>query len=260
MDNSLLKPTIGISLVLYSCSLLMLILIAEHTSPSFLLNKTLTAKLSLPDFAAISDVKEKKSQFFAYLRPMAETENNKITVERKALLKIKERWAKSQKLSRTQKKHLKNLVEKYKVTQGLSINNQLSQLLVKVDSIPTSLILVQAANESAWGTSRFAREGNNLFGLWCFNKGCGMVPAKRTEGAHYEVSSFSSPVASVTAYCHNLNSHDAYQLLRQIRAQLKVHHHTATGHALAGGLISYSERGKGYVEELRSMIRNNNLE
>ena len=132
-------------------------------------------------------------------------------------------------------------------------------LLRRVDVVPPSLALAQAANESAWGTSRFARDGNNYFGQWCFEQGCGLVPKRRDEGRAHEVATFSSPVESVERYMANLNTHDAYRPLRERREQLRESEAPITGIQLAAGLEKYSERGEEYIAELRSMIRFNNL-
>ena len=145
--------------------------------------------------------------------------------------------------------------------QNFSIDDDDSwqALLKRVDVIPPSLVLAQAANESAWGTSRFAKSGFNYFGQWCFKKGCGIVPGKRDAGKEHEVAAFSSPRKSVGSYIRNLNSHPAYQSLRSIRIQLRSENKAITGIALAGGLSEYSARGSEYVEELRSIIRYNKL-
>jgi Bax protein len=133
------------------------------------------------------------------------------------------------------------------------------QLLVNVDVLPPSLVLSQAANESAWGTSRFAKLGNNYFGQWCFEHGCGLVPKKRDSDKAHEVAAFNSPKESLESYMQNLNSHPAYQPLRNIRAQLRREKQAVTGMALAAGLTSYSERGQEYIAELRAMIKFNKL-
>ena len=123
--------------------------------------------------------------------------------------------------------------------------------------MPEWLALMQAANESAWGTSRFAREGNNFFGQWCFRKGCGIVPSRRAKGATHEVAAFKSPAESVRAYMHNLNTGKAYRYLRKIRTGLRRQGKPLTAEVLAAGLDHYSERGHAYVEDLRRMIRVN---
>jgi len=98
-----------------------------------------------------------------------------------------------------------------------------------VDTIPPSLALAQAANESAWGTSRFARQAHNYYGQWCFEKGCGIVPDRRDANKSHEVAAFDSPRESVARYLHNLNSNSAYKSLRDIRSRLKAANKPVTG-------------------------------
>ena len=132
-------------------------------------------------------------------------------------------------------------------------------LIRRIDIVPPSLALAQAANESAWGTSRFAREGNNFYGHWCYVEGCGIVPAQREAGARHEVADFASPEESVERYIHNLNHHPAYRELRASRAELRAENEPVNGLELVDELTGYSERGDEYIEELRAMIRFNEL-
>ncbi len=126
-----------------------------------------------------------------------------------------------------------------------------------VDVIPLEMALVQAANESAWGQSRFARDANNYFGQWCYEKGCGLVPLKRTAGATHEVKSFATANLSVRAYMKNINTSRAYAEFRDIRRDLRHQHRTLDAELLAMGLKSYSERGMAYVKVIQTMIRSN---
>ncbi len=119
--------------------------------------------------------------------------------------------------------------------------------------------MAQAANESAWGTSRFAQQGNNLFGIWLFGEGAGLVPEQRPEGATYRVRVFGSLSASVAGYMHNLNRGHAYGKLRRLRARMRRTHQPLDGEVLAQGLLRYSERGAAYVAEIQAMIRHNQL-
>jgi len=135
----------------------------------------------------------------------------------------------------------------------------LKKLKPKIDKIPVSLALAQAANESAWGTSRFARDGHNYFGQWCYTPGCGLVPKQRAQSATHEVKRFSHPFASVKSYLHNLNTHAAYRNFRQMRAQQRAQKQSLDSIRLAQGLKQYSQRGLAYVEELQAMIRYNQL-
>nr|WP_285817562.1 glucosaminidase domain-containing protein [Echinimonas agarilytica] len=127
----------------------------------------------------------------------------------------------------------------------------------RINTVPVALALAQAAKESGWGTSRFARQGNNLFGQWCFSKGCGLVPLQRKPGAKHEVATFDSPAYSVDAYVRNINANGAYQLLRQHRQSLQNQAMPELVKALILGLGSYSERGQAYVHEVDAMIDNN---
>lgn len=214
-----------------------------------------TPKDPLPDFSEISDVKAKKEAFFSFLLPFVYHSNQEILDERNL---VKQWLNNSQKLSSTEQKRLAQIMKKYRVTsEDPSIQKQ--QLLKRVNTIAPSLVLAQAANESAWGSSRFAKQGNNLFGQWCYTKGCGLVPGKRNDDAKHEVQIFKTPYESVASYMRNLNSHPQYQDLRNIRNQLLANNETVSGMQLAQGLIGYSERREAYVEEIQAMIRHNKL-
>ncbi|MBE0483201.1 MAG: glucosaminidase domain-containing protein [Bacterioplanes sp.] len=211
---------------------------------------------TLPDFSVYTDVNAKKDAFFNYLLPLIEQVNYEIAQERQYILSAQARYPK---LTNTDQEKLQALGKKYSIEEAEG-KLLMTQLLHQVRPVPTSLILAQAANESAWGTSRFAVQGNNLFGQWCFRKGCGLVPQGRGEGQIHEVAKFATPLHSVRSYVRNLNSHWSYVDLRQLREDEIDSNGYATGHHLAAGLIRYSERGEEYIEEIRSMIRFNQLE
>ncbi|MAW44802.1 MAG: flagellar biosynthesis protein FlgJ [Gammaproteobacteria bacterium] len=162
-------------------------------------------------------------------------------------------------LSRADRRFLAGLVDRYEIDTSASSEDQRAELMVRLDTVPMSLALTQAAMESAWGTSRFAREGNNLFGQWCYQPGCGIVPKRRGEGQVHEVASFDDVDAAVASYLRNINSHRAYADLRAARADLRAANQPVTGNAMANHLLRYSERGLDYVEEIQSMIRVNKL-
>jgi Bax protein len=204
-----------------------------------------------PDFAAIENVQERKEAFFAYLKPLAERVNSDVLKDRRRLIAIE---SEGSEVGWWDRRTLKRLASEY----GLE-SSDLTELLNRVDAVPVSLLLAQAANESSWGRSRFAREGNAFFGQWCFTPGCGMVPQGRPAGQSYEVRSFKSVFASVEAYVHNLNTGDAYQNLRDIRAKQRAKLKEPKGVVLAEGLTSYSTRGAEYVSEIQSMITFNKL-
>ena len=213
------------------------------------------AKAPLPDFSTISDTIEKKAAFFSYLYPRIVLVNTRILIQRQYLFDL----ADKQDFNSDEIDWLEQHASRLRITAPLGSDEMFDQLSLKLDIIPPSLILAQAANESAWGTSRFAVSGNNLFGQWCFSQGCGLVPASRVEGANHEVARFTSPYQSIRSYAQNLNRHPTYRPLRAIRNQTRSNNETLEGIAMAAGLMGYSERGEDYVKEIRSMIRFNNL-
>ncbi len=214
----------------------------------------------LPDFSQYKSVRKKKAAFFAFMLPMVELENDRLMRRRDRLLELQGSLQQGNSLLASDKQWLKKWAKKYNVdTDGYKPKQIIAQLIIHVDTIPASLALAQSANESAWGTSRFAVEGNNLYGQWCFSKGCGMVPNGRPEGESYEVASFDTPLDSVVSYMHNLNAYSAYVELREIRTDLRAKDAPLLGSVLAEGLMSYSTRGEEYIKELRQMIRVNRL-
>ncbi len=220
---------------------------------------SLDIKSDLPDFALIKDVRQKKAQFFAYLRPLVENENRKIKYKKQLLLSLQKQLKKDSYHSGISNKKLTKLAKEFGL-KSEDIQSDIKELKLRIDIIPASLVLAQAANESAWGTSRFATQANNLFGQWCYTRGCGLVPKSRNAGSRHEVRKYASIQASISSYMRNLNTHNAYADLRSIRAGLRTRGQTITGEKLAHGLSSYSERGQEYVDELISMIKHNGLE
>lgn len=217
----------------------------------------------VPDFTDYENLSEKKRAFFSYLKPEVETQNEYLLNLRHQLLLLQRQVEAKRLLADKDYEKLQWLAEEYRVkveitpTAFAALAKVITELLNKIDVIPAELVLVQAANESAWGTSRFARQGYNFFGLWCFRKGCGFVPSRRGEGANHEVAKFSNLTRAVYTYMLNLNRHEAYGELRRIRAHLRENNREISADALAEGLVNYSERGYAYVEELQAMIRFN---
>ncbi|WP_404363792.1 glucosaminidase domain-containing protein [Marinobacter sp.] len=213
------------------------------------------ADAPLPDFSVYSDTTDRKNAFFSFLYPRIVLANARIMIQRQHLMNL----SRKDLLDETEMNWLVQQAERLRVPAEPGSDEMFDMLARRLDVIPPSLILAQAANESAWGTSRFARKGNNLFGQWCFTEGCGLVPRGRVEGASHEVASYSSAYQSARSYIQNLNRHQAYQTLRNTREQLRQEGQPLSGHALAQGLIGYSERGLEYIREIRSMIQQNNL-
>jgi Bax protein len=215
---------------------------------------------TMPDFSAIADIEAKKQAFFDYLQPVVDAQNERVNRQRVKLLKIITKVDEGAPLNTEDQIFLRALSRTYEVSAAdLYSATTLKSLLRRVDVIPTSLVLAQAANESAWGTSRFAREGYNFFGQWCYSEGCGLVPERRRAAAYHEVQSFRSVEAAVDAYFMNLNTFDSYQKLRNIREKLRDRSAPIDGISLVEGLGEYSERGQAYIRELREMIHQNDL-
>ena len=216
-----------------------------------------SVKQSTPDFEQYAAGKARKTAFFSYFLPLIAAKNQEIALTREKLHHWRDN---SSDIGWWDARQLDDLASQYRVKEfTIDDNASWDKLLLKVDVLPPSLVLAQAANESAWGTSRFATLGNNYFGQWCYKKGCGLVPKQRDTGKAHEVAAFDSPQESLNSYMQNLNSHPAYKPLRKIRDQCHRNNQDITGIALAVGLTSYSERGAQYIKELQEMINFNGL-
>jgi Bax protein len=211
----------------------------------------------IPDFAQMESTPAKKQAFFDYLRPAVKYHNQIILKERALLQALQQKMDGNERLSKVQKRKLAKIAGKYGVDEVPENSKDFNRLLRRVDIVPLELVLAQAANESAWGTSRFARKGYNFFGMWCFRRGCGFVPSARDDDAAHEVAKFRDLSHAVSAYLRNINTHYAYSELRGIRARLRNNQQQIAAEPLAQGLMSYSERGQDYIDELLEMIRFN---
>lgn len=216
-------------------------------------------QVSMPDFRTIARADERKQAFFDYLRPVIAEVNAGIEDTRERLHRIRAMRADHGELLGRDRRWLARQAERYGVAADTP-QARVDELLHRIDTVPASLALAQAAIESGWGRSRFAREGNNLYGEWCFRGGCGLVPEERGGGERHEVRAFASVGGSVRSYMHNLNSHSAYRELRAIRARAREAGREVTGLELAEGLGHYSQRGEAYVVEVRIVIHSNNLD
>ena len=211
------------------------------------------------DIDQITSNKAKKRAFFMGLLPMVLLANQEIKKERSDIQLILSRHKTGQ-LQDGDLQRLEQILKRYGLRgHPFTDHRTRSRLLRRVDTIPPSLVLAQAANESAWGSSRFARLGNNLFGEWTYKPGTGIIPAGRPAGATYEVRKFSSLYQSIRSYMNNLNRNGAYRKLREIREVLRNSNQPVTGMSLAQGLAKYSQRGNAYIIEIQDMIRQNKL-
>lgn len=200
------------------------------------------------DMSNLIDVKDKKKRFFDFMRPIVLDENNKVLALRKQLIDARK--------NNNQLSFVAKAASDYSV-DWVAGKEDWDKLLERVDAVALEVVLAQSANESAWGQSRFATDGSNFFGQWCYRKGCGLVPKRRDKGTKHEVAKFSSVNKSVRSYIKNINTGRVYAPLRQIRKKNRAEGKKPDAIAQAGGLIKYSQRREAYVKEIRAMIRYN---
>jgi len=205
-------------------------------------------------------VEVKKEIFYRTITPMVLYANELILDDRQALKEINEKLIKGKKLQTNDENYLQSKAQEYGLDSTEDVTMQLALLLERVDIIPPSLALGQTAYESGYGTSRFAVEGNALFGQWTYS-GNGMKPREhRASKGNYSVAAYKWPFDSVRSYMKNLNTHGAYQDLRDKRAELRRQGKDVSGLFLAETLGSYSEKGQEYVKTLKAIIAANDLE
>ncbi len=212
----------------------------------------------LPDLAAVEDVSTLKRTFFAFLQPIVVAENDRIRAQRAELEALQSTLAAGEELGWLARRRLRRLAGEYEVPwQPENPAAVAATLARRIDVIPPDLALAQAAKESGWGRSRFAVEGNNLFGQWCYEPGCGLVPGQRPDGEQHEVAAFDSVDEAIRRYMNNLNTHERYRVFREKRAALRGSDRSLSGPALVPGLLGYSERGEVYLDELQAMMQQN---
>ncbi len=209
---------------------------------------------SMPDFAAIHNFQRRQQVFIAFLLPKLQQADRLLLWQRRNIQQMHDYWLRNHYLGNSARQWIIHIAKRYKVPVAIDNMSFWSMLLSRVDIIPAGLALAQAANESAWGMSRFAQQGNNLFGQWCYQAGCGLVPTGRPAGATYEVKKFHSTYDAVLAYLYNLNTNAAYSHLRQIRQQLREKGLPLSSVQLAAGLDRYSQKGKVYAALIQSII------
>ena len=192
---------------------------------------------------------KKKNLFIKIILPLILEENNRIKLDRKKLFNVLNK----NKNTNLEKKWLNLKFKQYGV-----LNKDLSTLKIRMDEIPVSLAIAQAAKETGWGTSRFALEGNALFGQWTWS-GEGIKPAGADNDTSHKVMKFKILKSSVRAYQRNLNTHSSYKDFRLARAELRDNKMKVDGLILANYLDKYAETGKEYVKILKKIIKQNNL-
>jgi Bax protein len=201
------------------------------------------------DLDKIRSVTRKKETFLQIVLPLVVAENEKIENDREYLFKII-----TDNDSEEKRLWLSKKFREYKVQ-----DQSISELIEKIDIVPTSIALAQAAKESGWGTSRFALEGNAIFGQWTFN-GVGIEPLEKDDDKTHKILKFPILRASVKAYITNLNTHPSYKGFREKRQEARDRNKKPSGIDLIDELESYAETGKEYTKILKQIIEQNNLE
>ena len=208
-------------------------------------------KLSLlpNEMKMIESTEKRKNLFIQIILPLIIEENNRIKLNRKKLFSILNKNHNSN----AEKKWLNEKFKQYGV-----LNKDLSTLKVRMDTVPVSLAIAQAAKETGWGTSRFALEGNALFGQWTWS-GEGIKPADADHNATHKIMKFKILKSSIRAYQRNLNTHSGYKEFRMARAELRDNRRNLDGLILATYLNRYAETGTEYVKIIKQIIKQNNL-
>ena len=211
--------------------------------------KPISIDLLPNEIKLIENTKEKKELFIQIILPLILEENKKIRIERKTLFSILNKNNNTD----AEKNWLKSKFKQYGV-----INRDLATLKIRMDEIPVSLAVAQAAKETGWGTSRFAQEGNALFGQWTYD-GKGIKPAKSDDDDTHKVMKFKILKASVRAYQRNLNTHKSYREFRKVRAIQRDVFGTLNSLELVNYLDKYAETGNEYIKTLKKIIEQNKL-
>lgn len=202
------------------------------------------------DLSDVPAVDTKKRVFLRVMLPLVLVVNEAVAADRRRLEAIARKRAKGQYVTADETDWLAAIAARYDAEGATP-----AELLKRVDVVPASLALAQAAEESGWGTSRFTLEANNLFGHYTTGDD-GLAAAG---DASRRLAQFATLHEAVRAYVHNLNTHGAYEPLRRLRAAARARGAFPDGHTLAGALTAYSERGPAYVDAIRALIRKNGL-
>lgn len=207
------------------------------------------------------DILLKKQLFFRGLAPMILHSNELILKDRKRLEEIRTKMQGNNPIDEMDQVWIRKLAGLYKVETGddQMTAPMIEELWKKVDIVPPSLALGQGAEESGWGTSRFAAAGNAIYGQWTWGKDAMVPEEQRKELGNYGIAAFESLQESICGYMLNLNTHNAYADLRTKRAELRKNGQKITGEILAETLTKYSERGEEYVKGLKSLMEYNRL-
>ena len=214
---------------------------------------------SLKEINLSNNISERKKEFINIVLPIIIDQNRKMIALRQRLIDLKNYLNQNKTLSQTDQSFIKNLATKYSVsTKNRHKIDIINDLLISVDVIPNSIALAQAANESGWGSSRFATEYNALFGEYTYDNKTGIVPFQREEGKKHLIKYFTTIDKSVESYFANINSHYAYSKFRKLRKILRDQNSSLNVNMLVNKLDVYAEDDK-YVDTIVSIIHDNKL-
>jgi len=215
----------------------------------------------IPDgLANLQNIPRRKHTFLRIVLPMVLRVNESASITRSRLLKLRGQIATSKYVNTVDARWVAALATTYKLNTTEKVSGKLlDELLLRVAPVPVSLALAQAVEESGWGTSRFAQDGNALFGQWEWSESLGIIPIERGDKESHSVRSFHTLMDSVEAYAQNLNTHWAYEDFRQRRERFLNNNKILDGLHMAETMHHYSERNLAYVESLQEIIRYNNL-
>jgi len=211
--------------------------------------KPISLTLLPNEIKKIENTKKRKNLFIQIILPLIIKENNNIRLDRKRLFSI---------LNKNNNTKVEKIWLNSKFKQYGVASKDLSTLKIRMDEVPVSMAIAQAAKETGWGTSRFAQEGNALFGQWTWS-GDGIKPAEADDDSTHKVMKFKVLQASVRAYQRNLNTHSSYKDFRSTRAELRDRGKKLDSMILTKHLDKYAETGKEYVRVLQQIIKQNNL-
>ena len=211
--------------------------------------KPISLTLLPAEISKIENAKKRKELFIQIILPLVIEENNNIKSDRNKLFTI---------LNKSKNTKTEQVWLNMKFNQYGVVDKDLSTLKIRMDEVPVSMAIAQAAKETGWGTSRFAQEGNALFGQWTWS-GRGIKPADAESDSTHKVMRFKVLQASVKAYQRNMNTHSSYKDFRSARAELRDKRKKLDSMILTEYLDKYAETGKEYVKILQQIIRQNDL-
>lgn len=234
-------------IIIIACSLLLMLLIfAYYNIESSSQEKTPITQ-------------QQKQQFFSSLEPLIQQQNMKLKYEKAFLQNLDLQASQSQHHTDANTKKIKRLIKSYQLPK-MSLEEALQELKIRVDQIPASLVLAQAAIASDWGRNDAAIKANNLFEQRCYTKDCGMSISQSIFAEDYQLQIFDNKKASISSYMKNLNTHESYQKFRQMRLSLRENKQALSGIKLAKTLDKNADKNQLDVEKIIQLIQQHQLE